>query len=317
MKMLFLKYFLAVLMVAVMVSDVTAQTKKKPTRKRKPAATRTATKLNPFGNAAPNKRNAVNGGNSAANPFGAPSGNNSDTSGKNNQPAPYVIIPSKGGSNPLMDSTKISLRNDNGIGETTIRDRVPLEYDFIREDDAVYKQRIWSVIDTREKMNVAFRNPRSEDNGSQLFFAILFRAVTEGGVTAFEDERFTIPISKDRFIRDYSGGLDTFPVTDLDNPDKIIRYEIRSREFPVDSIYQFMIKEDVIFDKEASRMVRRIIGIAPMMPTLIKGKVVEGVGNEAFPKFWLYYPDLRAILAKYRVFNPKNFAATVSWEDLL
>jgi len=324
MKMLFSKYLIVVLAAAFVCSSVTAQTKKKTTKKK--TTTTTSRRLDPFGNPisnnnSTNKRNSSTNNN--ADPFGASTGVNSnkgggtDTSGKNNQNAPYVIVPTINGSNPLMDSTKVSLRNDNGIGESTIRDRVPLAYDYIREDDAVYKQRLWSVIDTREKQNIAFRNPRSEDNGSQLFFAILFKAVSEGGVTAFEDERFTTPISKERFVRDYSGGMDTFPVRDLDNPDKIVRYEIRNAEFPVDSVYQFMIKEDVIFDKEASRVVRRIIGIAPMMPLLVKGKAVEGVGNEAYPKFWLYYPDLRAILAKYRVFNPKNFAATVSWEDLL
>lgn len=320
MKMLFSKYLVVVLAAAFVCSTVTAQTKK--TTKRKTTTTR---KLDPFGNPIPDNNSTIkrtSTTNNNADPFAAKSSSNNavaDTTGKNknNQNAPYVTVPSLNGSNPLMDSTKVSLRNDNGIGESTIRDRVPLAYDYIREDDAAYKQRLWSVIDTREKQNIAFRNPRSEDNGSQLFFAILFKAVTEGGVTAFEDERFTTPISKDRFLRDYSGGMDTFPVRDLDNPDKIVRYEIRNAEFPVDSVYQFMIKEDVIFDKEASRVVRRIIGIAPMMPLLVKGKVVEGVGNEAYPKFWLYYPDLRAILAKYRVFNPKNYAATVSWEDLL
>ncbi|MEX2588914.1 MAG: gliding motility protein GldN, partial [Chitinophagales bacterium] len=32
--------------------------------------------------------------------------------------------------------------------------------------------------------------------------------------------------------------------------------------------------------------------------------------------FWCYYPELRPILAQYRVFNRHNDATTVSWEDL-
>jgi gliding motility associated protien GldN len=32
--------------------------------------------------------------------------------------------------------------------------------------------------------------------------------------------------------------------------------------------------------------------------------------------YWVYYPDLRPILAKYEVFNPKNDAVRMSWEDL-
>ncbi len=319
--MLFSKCFFLLAVTGLISVSVSAQ-KKKTTKK--PAAT-TTQQLDPFGNPiAPsaNQRNSISGNKAAstvADPFGAApaSAAKTDTGIKKNQPAPYVVVASKGGGNPLTDSIKPSLRNDNGVDESFIKDRMPLPYDHIREDDAIYKQRIWSVIDTREKLNLAFRNPRTEDNGSQLFFAILFKAIVDGNVTAFEDERFSVPISKERFLKDYAGGYDTVPFRgDLENPDKITEYQIRAIDFPIDSVYQFQIKEDIIFDKEASRMVRRILGIAPMMPTLVKGKLVEGVGSEAFPKFWIYYPDIRPVLAKYRVYNSKNFGAGMSWEDL-
>ena len=32
--------------------------------------------------------------------------------------------------------------------------------------------------------------------------------------------------------------------------------------------------------------------------------------------FWVYYPDMRPILAKYEVYNGKNFGAKMSWEEL-
>jgi len=34
------------------------------------------------------------------------------------------------------------------------------------------------------------------------------------------------------------------------------------------------------------------------------------------PLWWVYYPDARPVFAKYEVYNPKNFAARMSWEDL-
>ena len=94
----------------------------------------------------------------------------------------------------------------------------------------------------------------------------------------------------------------------------IVRREVRSREFPVDSVYRFQLKEEVVFDKEASKVVTRILGIAPMGPTILpNGKILDGP-----PKayFWIFYPDLRGILSKYEVYNPKNFGNRMSWEDL-
>jgi gliding motility associated protien GldN len=187
-----------------------------------------------------------------------------------------------------------------------------LQYDDIREDDAIYRHKIWKVIDAREKINAPFIY--NEDDGNQLFFSIVFKAVVEDSVLAFEDERFRKPYKDlNKFKGKFSGGMDTVDVQDLDG--NIISREVRSKEFPVDSVYEFMIMEDVLFDKEASRLVHRIIGIAPMGPTILpSGKVIEG---PHFPYFWIYYPDLRKTLAKKPVYNPKNLGARMTWEDYL
>jgi hypothetical protein len=42
---------------------------------------------------------------------------------------------------------KKSLRNDNAIERNLVKDRTPLAYEHIREDDAVYMQRVWREID--------------------------------------------------------------------------------------------------------------------------------------------------------------------------
>ena len=42
----------------------------------------------------------------------------------------------------------------------------------------------------------------------------------------------------------------------------------------------------------------------------------DGSERAESPMFWLYYPDLRPILAKFDVYNPKNYMARMSWEDL-
>jgi hypothetical protein len=32
--------------------------------------------------------------------------------------------------------------------------------------------------------------------------------------------------------------------------------------------------------------------------------------------FWVYYPDLRPLLAKYEAYNGKNYGARMSWEEV-
>ncbi len=228
--------------------------------------------------------------------------------------APYVNVSSSSGSgNGINDTVKVSLRNDNIIERNLVKDRTPLAYKNIREDDAVYKQRIWREIDSREKINLPFRYSLVEDNGSQRFISILINAI-KSGVTAFDpiDDRFTTPLTSQQAIGTLSSGKpDTIPVSDLDG--NIVKYNVMSKEPSLDSVYKFLIKEEVVFDKETSRLYTRILGICPEMPITLSDGTSLGQMRRLF---WLYYPDLRQTLAKYEVYNPKNFGARMSWEDL-
>lgn len=248
-------------------------------------------------------------------------GNQSSSYGNNNQQQqsnqpqaniPIVVVPSTGGGS-AFDSVKPSLRNDASIERNLIKDRQPLAYEHIREDDAVYRQRVWREIDTREKMNLPFRYAADEDNGNQRFISILLQAIKNREITAFDvvDDRFTTPLTPAKVMESFAGGVDTVPVYDMQG--NITRYEVRTREFDPDSIYQYRIKEEWVFDKESSRMFVRILGICPVKP-LISQTTGEKLGM--IPLFWVYYPDCRPILSKYEAFNGKNYGARMTWEEL-
>ena len=234
----------------------------------------------------------------------------------NTKPAasiPYVHVLAAGSGGGINDTAKVSLRSDNVVTKNFVKDRTPLAYKNIREDDAVYKQRIWREIDSREKVNLPFRYSLVEDNGSQRFVSILLSAI-RNGVTAFDpiDDRFTTPLTTEQALGTLSSGKpDTIPVQDLDG--NIVKYNIMTKEPSLDSVYKFKIKEEVVFDKETSVLYTRILGIALEMPITLSDGTSLG---QMRTLFWLYYPDLRPTLAKYEVYNPKNFGARMSWEDL-
>ena len=89
-----------------------------------------------------------------------------------------------------------SLRNDDAVERNLVKESTPLPYEHIREDDAVYRQRVWREIDVHEKMNLPFVYKADGDNGNQRFIIILLNAIKSGEVTAFDaiDDRFTTPL---------------------------------------------------------------------------------------------------------------------------
>lgn len=301
----------------LLMLEVGAQAKPKP----KPGATRKSTSRPTSGySSAYTTGNAAKQDTTKKKPTGPPAsgyssgyGNNSATPSKGSQPLANVpIVMATGGKSGIGDSVSPSLRTDNAIDRNLVKDRTPLAYEHIREDDAVYKQRVWREIDTREKMNLPFRYAANEDNGNQRFISILFDAIQSGNVTAFsgDDDRFTIPLTKEQVAQSLTGGLDTIPVTDLDG--NTIRYDVRQKQVEPDSIYRYRLKEEWIFDKESSRMFVRILGIAPIMMKYTS----NGIPIADQTLFWAYYPDLRPTLAKYEVYNGKNYAGRMSWEEL-
>jgi gliding motility associated protien GldN len=185
------------------------------------------------------------------------------------------------------------------------------EWQKLREDDIMWKKRVWREIDVRQKQNMPFVYPGDENTGGGSFIEILMDAVKKGKVTAYSpmDERFTAELSKDQIMETLGGKLDTFYTEDLETGEQ--RMTVSRTEFNVNSINKFRIKEDVIFDRNLGRRVTRIIGIAPLIDKTSK----QGDYLGSAPFFWLYYPDIRELLAQYEVFNPENDVARMTWDD--
>ncbi len=206
---------------------------------------------------------------------------------------------------------EISLRNNYAIDRSKDRNRKPLEYEDLRDDDALFSHFVWREIDGREKINQSFMYPGKDDNGDQRFFSIILSAIKNDSVVAFsaDNDRFTIPLTVNQVMALTGGAYDT-----VDVPDPVTgiveRVITKKPRFSPDSVYTFRIKEQVVFDKEASRLFTRIIGIAPIAKQVVAGKSLPRV------LFWVNYPELRQTLTKFEVYNPKNFASRMTWEEL-
>jgi gliding motility associated protien GldN len=239
--------------------------------------------------------------------------------GNNNQPQP--VDPGQLKGLPItydtagVNGTPLkSTRPDNLFGKPGQIVRTPLPYEHIRWDDALYAEKVWRELDLREKMNKAFTYEAEDDNGSQIFVNMLMRAVQNGEVTAFADDRFTTPMTVADVQQLTAGQLDTNYVTAINDIEKIVGINISRKSFDAKSIKRIRLKEEWVFDRESSRMVVRILGIGLLKTELIPGTNKErGTSN----LFWVHYPDLRPMLVNAEVYNPKNMGQSrMTWEEL-
>jgi len=191
---------------------------------------------------------------------------------------------------------------------TTVEKEI-IPYDNIREADVFWSKRVWRTIDVREKMNLVFAYPQ------QPLIDIMHTAASNGDLTVYD---MTV-LNADQFLQK----LDVSKVKAIGNSiDTISRINpitlqqeevIQRNEFDPQKIIKYKIKEDWFFNEETSTFQVRIIGIAPV----IESYSSDGnyLGDETM--YWIYYPDLRPVLAKYEAYNVANDAVRLSWEDLL
>lgn len=286
MKLNFLKYGFCIVIAGLLVSDASAQR-------------------------GPRRRNNTN-----TQPT-TPAGNEQQQTNNNTQPVnydPYANLPIRYDTAGLDNSVKKSLRNDNAFDKSNLTSRTPLPYEHLRWDDALYAEKVWRELDLREKMNKTFMYEAQDDNGSQIFVNMLMKAVQSGEVTAFSDDRFTTPLAVADVQQMTSGKNDTVPEYDVVKLDKIVGYVVTRQSFDPKTITKIRLKEEWVFDRESSKMFVRILGIG-----LLKTEYIPNTNKERGTSnlFWVYYPDLRPMLAKAEVYNPKNMGQSrMTWEEL-
>jgi gliding motility associated protien GldN len=192
---------------------------------------------------------------------------------------------------------------DNFYDRYLHKEQKVIDYDFIHEKDVFWEKRIWRLIDVREKMNHPFIYEK------QYFFKILMDGVEKGDIVAYNEEDFSKSISGEDVLKAINL-TDTVEVFNPETYDTDI--QVVTNELNASDVKQYRLKEVWYFDEETSRLGVRILGIAP----LYEKKDDNGNVLGTMPLFWVYYPDIREVLARYESFNDKNDAQRMSWEDV-
>lgn len=191
----------------------------------------------------------------------------------------------------------------------------PMPLPTVREADVFWSKQIWRIIDLREKMNLALYYPTTEMDGRVNLINLLLEGIQNGQITPYDarlDDDFKVPMTYEQVQESFGAEESTEETIDFDTGERktvTIQGEIRAGE-----IKQYMIKEEWYFDKQASSLNVRIIGICPIREFVRENEEQSQVQRQKV--FWVYYPEVRELLATNLVLNQYNQAQSMTFDDL-
>lgn len=200
----------------------------------------------------------------------------------------------------------------NGIYEREhVASRKPIPYVHVREADVLWSKTVWRIIDLREKINLPLYYPTTSFEGRHSLISILLEGIRLEHLTAYSAKtngEFSVKISADQVLTDLGGGIDTVWIdTEEGRKPNLVKGDLRTNE-----VKQIMVKEVWFFDRNYSRMDVRIIGLCPIR------EFRKEESEELFKQqlFWVYFPEFRDLLARNEVFNPRNDAVRLTFDDV-
>lgn len=208
----------------------------------------------------------------------------------------------------------------------------PIAYPPVRQADVAYYWTIWRIIDLREKVNHPLYFPTEVRGTWRSLGQTIFDAIdmsnperTEGVLPIYSDEMCTLPYSRDE-LQSLISQVTTIPQINEDGE------EIGTQEliiqFEPKEIINYRVKEVWYFDKQYSTFRVQILEIEPIIEYerqtannsyYDEEQDEEDVAAEMTQKRlgYIYYNELRPFLAQQEVFNVKNQAARLSFDDLI
>lgn len=215
----------------------------------------------------------------------------------------------------LTGSTSNAQIINGAYTKNDVYQKKPMPLPSVREADVLWSKTVWRIVDLREKMNLTLFYPTEEIGNRENLISVLLKGIENGKITPYDarlDDDFKVPMTYEQVKESFGAQATTEEKVDFDTGERTtvtIQGEIRPNE-----IKQYMIKEEWFFDKQSSSMQVRIIGLCPVREYVRENDASGQVQRQQV--FWIYYPEVRNLLATNLALNPYNEAKSMSFDEI-
>ena len=197
------------------------------------------------------------------------------------------------------------------FARTNAIDKKFVPYTSLAERDVMWSKRIWRTMNLKEKMNHPFYFPTESHGKMNNLFTVIRNHIKASELTVYDaiDDEFTVPLNK--AAAQTVGDKSEIIYIEDDESGELIGQEIENPLYSGD-VMRFRIKEEWFFDKQRSVMDVRIIGLCPVIEVMDDNGDYKG----ELPMYWVYFPEIRPMLARQETVNRWNDAEQRTYDDL-
>jgi len=195
-----------------------------------------------------------------------------------------------------------------------------LEYGFIDDRDILWSKIVYETIDLSERINFPLLYPTDDslykDERKSLWRIIKEAIMKDSTLTVYNPNN---PNFKNIFTREEA--LRKISIK------KDVNGQVAVTQVESADIRSYDIKGIWYFDKRMGEMKYRLLGICPVGKDINASSVDPDLPDEVrelneknnanTPLFWLWYPDIRPLLHREKVFNDQNNALRITFDQLL
>jgi len=196
-----------------------------------------------------------------------------------------------------------------------------IRYENVADRSILWSKIVWEKVSLEEETNKVLYYPvdtlRTEKRS--LYYTLL-KALKSGRLRAYSDSYF----EEARQFEDLLPAIQKRDTTSagfelLNQGKALTEAYIAQRDISAYDIKEYRVKGVWYFDKRRSELRYRILGIAPVAPDVNFIDQVDSESGEEYliELFWVWYPDVRPLLAATPSFNNVNTNFPVSFDRIL
>lgn len=215
----------------------------------------------------------------------------------------------------LLSFQMVDAQNSKAFFDSVIKNgdreaKAPIAYSPVDPSDIVWSKTIWRELVLREKMNLPLYYPTVPVDGRMSLIGVLMQGIEQSFKNAFDDDELEIPVTYNEIMEKFGALSDTLKRRNSETGE--METVVIPGEMHTEEVKRLQIKELWYFNKRTSRLEVRIIALCPIRE-YVKDEM-EGIQKRML--FWVDYDEFRDILAKWQVYNFKNDALRITFDDI-